>query len=156
MPATIRLLSQTVTKNYSPYVFNKIATSRGPTQKRGTRVSTVKQSTRSTDTARCALGWHVMAQHCTVLPRTRTIRIAHAHFSDSISRPLGQVCHSKQGKFPTLPRVGGGGLTLIGALVLLGRSRLNSAQINVIHRTIIANFPRYRGKYVRACRHGCV
>ena len=30
----------------SPYVFNKIATSRGPTQKRGTRVSTVKQSTR--------------------------------------------------------------------------------------------------------------
>ena len=30
----------------SPYVFNKIATSRGSTQKRGTHVSTVKQSTR--------------------------------------------------------------------------------------------------------------
>ena len=48
----------------SPYVFNKIATSRGPTQKLGTRVSTVKTEYSSTDTARCALGWHV---HCTVL-----------------------------------------------------------------------------------------
>ena len=49
---------------------------------------------------------------------TRTACVSHAHFSDSISRPLGQACHSKQGKFPTLSRVGGGGggwgLTLVG------------------------------------------
>ena len=46
MPATIRLLSQKVTKNVLLHTYFKIATSRGPTQKRGTRVSTVKQSTR--------------------------------------------------------------------------------------------------------------
>ena len=40
---------------------------------------------------------------------TRTACVSHAHFSDSISRPLGQACHSKQGKFPTLSRVGGVG-----------------------------------------------
>ena len=99
----------------SPYVFNKIATSRGPTQKRGTRVSTVKQYS-STDTARCALGWHVMALHCT--PRTRTIRIAHAHFSDSISDPWGKSDIQTR-KIPH-PAPGGGrwGLTLIGAFVL--------------------------------------
>ena len=49
------------------------------------------------------------------------LRVLHAHLSDSISQPLGQACHSKQGKFPTLSRVGGwgGGLTLIGALYTL-------------------------------------
>ena len=38
--------------------------------------------------------------------------VSHAHFSDSISRPLGQACHSKQGIFPTLSRVGGVGANI--------------------------------------------
>ena len=41
-----------------------------------------------------------------------TGHVSHAHFNDSISRPLGQACHSKQGKFPTLSGVGGVGANI--------------------------------------------
>ena len=125
MPATIRLLSQTMTNKFLLHTY-KIATSRGPTQKRGTRVSTVKQSTRvqtDTDTARCALGWHVMALHCTVLRarelfvlRMRTLAIQYPDpwpWGKSASLPFQtrKILH---------PAPGGGrwGLTLIGALIL--------------------------------------
>ena len=40
------------------------------------------------------------------------LRVSHAHFSDSISRPLEQACHSKEGIFPTLSRVGGVGVNI--------------------------------------------
>ena len=39
-------------------------------------------------------------------------------------------------------------------LVLPGRSRLNIAQNNVIHRTILAYFPRYRGMVNTSARVG--
>ena len=37
-------------------------------------------------------------------------------------------------------------------LVLPRRLRLNLVHNNVVHRTIIAYFPRYRGKYAHTCR----
>ena len=99
-----------------------------------------------------------MSCHSTVLYsdlfvlRMRTLAIQYPDHWGKSAIPNRNIPHPAPGE------VGGGGwgLTLIGALVLPGRSRLNSAQINVIHRTIIAKFPRYRGKYVRVCGHGCV
>ena len=79
--ATIRLLSQTVTKNYSPYVFNKNNShetiARTNTEARNTRIDGQTEYS-STDTARCALGWHVMALHCArelFVLRMRTLAI---------------------------------------------------------------------------------
>ena len=76
-------------------LFNKIATSRGPTQKRGTRVSTVKQSAR-VQTQRDAR-WAGMAWHCTVLyiiilyntPRTQTIFISMEYRNKICNIPEG-------------------------------------------------------------------
>ena len=64
----IQIPPSTVTRIFFTIRINKIATSREPTQKRGTRVSTVKQSTRvRTQRDACYIGWHGMALHCTVL-----------------------------------------------------------------------------------------
>ena len=67
MPATILLLSQTVTKNFLLHTYLiKKHESRTNTEARDTRIDGQTEYS-ITDTARCALGWHVMALHCSVL-----------------------------------------------------------------------------------------
>ena len=42
----------------------------------------------STDTARCALGWHVMALHCTVLRARELFELAIVMYKHYSLRPL--------------------------------------------------------------------
>ena len=89
-------------KKNSPYVFNKIA--KVEDQHRSEEHA-YRRSNRLLEYRHCAmrarLACHGTALYCT--PHTRTIRIAHAHFSDSISRPWDKsAIPNKENSLPCL------------------------------------------------------
>ena len=149
MPATIRLLSQTVTKIFLLHTYLiKEPRVEDQQQKRGTHVSTVKQSTRvqtDTDTARCALGWHVMALHCTVLRarelfvlRMRTLAIQHPY-------PWGKSAIPNKENSPPCPGWGEVGANIDRCIISGSMTRISVSLTGVstqVTRLVTVELPK--------------